>query len=175
MEHTEYIAHLQGIVQIPTVSSIRLMRARTGASLTGCTGFAGSLSFDFEKLEVTTIRKASLLFHKSSHAEKQPVIFMAHQDVVPAPPEEQWSHPHFAGEIADGCLYGRGTEDCKSVLTSEMDAITELLEEGFDPDFDIYLSFGHDEEVQCTDDKKGSVLAAKYLEDHGVQGVLYFR
>ncbi|MEE0029560.1 MAG: hypothetical protein U0I99_05185 [Dialister sp.] len=38
MEHTEYIAHLQGIVQIPTVSSVN-DASRTGASSTGCTGF----------------------------------------------------------------------------------------------------------------------------------------
>ena len=127
MEHTEYIAHLQGIVQIPTVSSVN------DVSTDWLHRFLQeAYPLIFEKLEVTTIGKASLLFHwKSSHAEKQPVIFMAHQDVVPAPHEEQWSHPPFAGEIADGCLYGRGTEDCKSVLTSEMDAITELLEEGF--------------------------------------------
>lgn len=175
MEHTEYIAHLQGIVQIPTVSSVNDASTDWSEFDRLHRFLQEAYPLIFEKLEVTTIGKASLLFHwKSSHAEKQPIIFMAHQDVVPAPHEEQWSHPPFAGEIADGCLYGRGTEDCKSVLTSEMDAITELLEEGFDPDFDIYLSFGHDEEVQCTDDKKGSVLAAKYLEDHGVKAYCIF-
>ena len=67
-----------------------------------------------------------------------------------------------------GCLWGRGAEDCKSVLTAEMDAVEELLEEGFAPDFDIYLSFGHNEEVQCTPDKKGSVLTAAYLKEQGI-------
>ena len=123
----------------------------------------------FEKLSLTRIGKASLLFHwKSENPKKEPVLFMAHQDVVPAIHEEQWSHPPFEGEVDGGCLWGRGAEDCKSVLTAEMDAVEELLEEDFAPDFDIYLSFGHNEEVQCTPDKKGSVLTAAYLKEQGI-------
>ena len=166
----KYIKHLQGIVQIPTVSSVNDAHTDWSQFDRLHQYLQEAYPLVFEKLEWTTIGKASLLFHwKSENPKKLPVLLMAHQDVVPAIHEDQWSHPPFAGEIADGCLWGRGSEDCKSVLTSEMDAITELLEEGFQPDFDIYLSFGHNEEVQCIDEKKGSVLAPKYLAEAGVK------
>lgn len=165
----QYISHLQGVVRIPTVSSVN-------DEHTDWTQFDRLHQYMqetwpaiFEKLSVTRIGRASLLFHwKSETPKKDPVLFMAHQDVVPAIHEEQWSHPPFGGEVDQGCLWGRGAEDCKSVLTAEMDAVEELLEEGFQPDFDIYLSFGHNEEVQCSPDKKGSVLTAAYLKEQGV-------
>lgn len=40
--------------------------------------------------------------------------FNGHLDVLPPQNEEEWPHPPFAGEIADGNLYGRGTVDMKS-------------------------------------------------------------
>lgn len=170
-EHTEkYVKHLQGIVQIPTVSSVNDLHTDWSQFDKLHQFLQEAYPLIFEKLEWTTIGKASLLFHwKSAHPKKMPVLFMAHQDVVPAIHEDQWRHPPFSAAIDDGCIWGRGSEDCKSVLTSEMDAITELLEEGFEPDFDIYLSFGHNEEVQCVDEKKGSVLAPKYLQEKGVK------
>lgn len=165
----KYISHLQGVVRIPTVSSVNDEHTDWSQFDRPHRYMQEAWPLVFEKMELTAIGKASLLFHwKSESRKKDPVLFMAHQDVVPAIHEEQWSHPPFGGDLADGCLWGRGAEDCKSVLTAELDAIEELLEEDFRPDFDIYLSFGHNEEVQCSPDKKGSVLTAKYLKEKGV-------
>jgi succinyl-diaminopimelate desuccinylase len=41
------------------------------------------------------------------------LCFAGHTDVVPVGEEAAWSHPPFAGEIADGVLYGRGAVDMK--------------------------------------------------------------
>ena len=77
-ENTEkYIQHLQGIVQIPTVSSVNDLH-------TDWTQFDKLHQFlqeayplICEKLEWTTIGKASLLFHwKSAHPKKMPVLFL---------------------------------------------------------------------------------------------------
>lgn len=165
----KYMSHLQGVVKIPTVSSVNDENTDWSQFDRLHQYMHEAWPLIFEKLSLTRIGKASLLFHwKSENPKKEPVLFMAHQDVVPAIHEEQWSHPPFGGEVDEGCLWGRGAEDCKSVLTAEMDAVEELLEEGFAPDFDIYLSFGHNEEVQCTPDKKGSVLTAAYLKEQGI-------
>lgn len=165
----KYMSHLQGVVKIPTVSSVNDENTDWSEFDRLHQYMQEAWPLIFEKLSLTRIGKASLLFHwKSENPKKEPVLFMAHQDVVPAIHEEQWSHPPFEGEVDGGCLWGRGAEDCKSVLTAEMDAVEELLEEGFAPDFDIYLSFGHNEEVQCTPDKKGSVLTAAYLKEQGI-------
>lgn len=165
----KYMSHLQGVVKIPTVSSVNDENTDWSQFDRLHQYMQEAWPLIFEKLSLARIGKASLLFHwKSENPKKEPVLFMAHQDVVPAIHEEQWSHPPFGGEVDGGCLWGRGAEDCKSVLTAEMDAVEELLEEGFAPDFDIYLSFGHNEEVQCTPDKKGSVLTAAYLKEQGI-------
>jgi succinyl-diaminopimelate desuccinylase len=41
------------------------------------------------------------------------LVFAGHTDVVPPGDEGRWRHPPFAGEIADGFLYGRGAVDMK--------------------------------------------------------------
>jgi succinyl-diaminopimelate desuccinylase len=41
------------------------------------------------------------------------LVFAGHTDVVPPGDEARWSHPPFAGEIADDTLYGRGAVDMK--------------------------------------------------------------
>ena len=46
----------------------------------------------------------------------KPVVLLAHLDVVPVDEEAtQWTHPPFAGQIADGFVWGRGTLDDKAM------------------------------------------------------------
>ena len=44
------------------------------------------------------------------------LVFAGHTDVVPPGDEAAWTHPPFAGEIADGALYGRGAVDMKGAI-----------------------------------------------------------
>ena len=53
------------------------------------------------------------------------VLFDAHIDTVDADAAE-WTHPPFAGEIADGKLYGRGATDMKGALAAMMAAGQQL-------------------------------------------------
>jgi succinyl-diaminopimelate desuccinylase len=39
------------------------------------------------------------------------ISFAGHTDVVPPGDEKMWRHPPFAGEVADGKLFGRGAVD----------------------------------------------------------------
>lgn len=164
-----YLRHLQQAVRIPTVST-------ENDAATDWSAFDAFHQFLQEayplihsRLEKTVIGRASLLYRwKADKARRAPVLLMAHQDVVPPGPLDQWTHAPFAADIADGCLWGRGSNDCKSLLIAECEAVEELLAEGFSPDFDIYLSFGHNEEVQAADETKGSVLAGRYLAEQGV-------
>lgn len=66
MEHTEYIDHLQGIVQIPTVSSVNDASTDWSEFDRLHRFLQEAYPLIFEKLEVTTIGKASLLFHWKS-------------------------------------------------------------------------------------------------------------
>jgi succinyl-diaminopimelate desuccinylase len=44
------------------------------------------------------------------------LVFAGHTDVVPAGTEAEWRHPPFAGEIAQGEIWGRGAVDMKGAI-----------------------------------------------------------
>jgi len=78
-----------------------------------------------------------------------PILFLAHQDVVPVEPETEkaWESPPFEGRIADGFVYGRGAMDDKGCLITVLAAAETLLSEGFQPERTIYFGFGDNEEI----------------------------
>ena len=49
---------------------------------------------------------------------KPSLMLMSHTDVVPIEDESKWDLPPFSGQIADGMVYGRGSDDCKSLTSS---------------------------------------------------------
>jgi carboxypeptidase PM20D1 len=91
----------------------------------------------------------------------QPIILMAHQDVVPITPgtEKDWKHQPFAGTVADGAVWGRGAIDDKGSLVALFEAMEALAVQGFQPKRTVYLVSGHDEEVGGT----GAAAAARVL------------
>src|SRR3974390_2599760 len=46
-------------------------------------------------------------------AGRPPLVSGGHADVVPPGDAAAWTHPPFAGEVADGMLFGRGAADMK--------------------------------------------------------------
>lgn len=82
-----------------------------------------------------------------TEAADGPLVLMAHYDVVPVDESDDWTHPPFAGVIADGIVYGRGALDDKGPLIVILEAVENLLEAGFVPARDVYLSFGGNEET----------------------------
>jgi succinyl-diaminopimelate desuccinylase len=55
------------------------------------------------------------------------LMFAGHTDVVPTGPEASWSHPPFAGEIANGTLFGRGAVDMKGGIAACVAATLDYL------------------------------------------------
>jgi succinyl-diaminopimelate desuccinylase len=53
--------------------------------------------------------------------------FAGHVDVVPPGEQTKWTHPPFAGEIADGTLYGRGAVDMKGAIACALAATLDHL------------------------------------------------
>jgi len=45
-------------------------------------------------------------------------MFMSHTDVVPVEDKSKWDYPPFSGEIVNSAVWGRGSDDCKSLTTS---------------------------------------------------------
>ncbi len=99
----------------------------------------------YEKSEKEDIA-GGLLFRIKGKSSNSPSVLMAHFDVVPVD-EEKWDSDPFGGEVKDGFLWGRGTLDTKCSLFGIMESAEALLDAGFVPENDIYLSFGCNEEV----------------------------
>ena len=78
------------------------------------------------------------------------LLLNSHYDVVPAM-EEFWTVDPWAAEIQDGKIYGRGTQDMKSVCVQYLLAIERLKKKGFTPQRTVHLSFVPDEEIGGVD------------------------
>ena len=120
------------------------------------------------------IGKAGLLYHWASPKKKKkaPVMLTTHQDVVPAL-EPGWTYPPYSGMIANGFVWGRGSSDSKSLLLAHMEALEALIEDGFVPDYDIYLGYGYNEEVGGGKNGSSAKMICQTLEQRGVRlGIL---
>ncbi len=91
---------------------------------------------------------AQLNIWAGSDPDLAPVVFLAHQDVVPAHESDGgWDFPPFEGVIKNGFVYGRGAIDDKGALIAILEAANQLAKSGFQPRRTIIFAFGHDEEV----------------------------
>ncbi|NNL67948.1 MAG: M20/M25/M40 family metallo-hydrolase [Myxococcales bacterium] len=122
-----------------------------------------------ERLEREIVSEYSLLYTwAGADAAAAPILLTSHLDVVPVPEgtESSWEQPPFAGVVADGYLWGRGTLDDKFGVLATLEAVERLLAAGFAPTRTIHLAFGHDEEIGG---EHGAGAITKRLEDQGVR------
>lgn len=145
------LARFRELLQIPTVS-------RTDESEIDWQPFDDFLAAlvrlyprTHEVLEREVVDGHSLLYRwPGARGAGDPLVLMAHLDVVPVV-EEEWDHPPFAAEIvgsgADATIHARGAIDDKGSLVAILEAVEQLVADGFTPARDVYLSFGHNEEI----------------------------
>ncbi len=118
-------------------------------------------------LRLEKIGAASLLYTwPGSDPSLAPYLLTSHLDVVPVVDAESWTHPPFAGVIADGFVWGRGTLDDKAGVVATFEALEGLAAEGFRPQRTLFVAFGHDEEVGGD---QGAELITQRLEQRGVR------
>lgn len=111
----------------------------------------------------------SLLYTwQGSNPKAQPILLMAHQDVVPIAPgtEKDWAEEPFSGVVKDGFVWGRGAWDDKGNLIAQMEAVEMLVASGYKPERTVYLAFGADEEVEGI---RGAKRIAALLKQRNVR------
>ncbi|GAA3763130.1 M20/M25/M40 family metallo-hydrolase [Streptomyces tremellae] len=86
------------------------------------------------------------------------LLIHGHTDVVPANADD-WTYDPFAGEIAEGCLWGRGAIDMKDMDAMTLAVVRDRMRSGRKPPRDIVLAFLADEEA-------GGTYGARHLVDH---------
>ncbi len=135
------------------------------------TGFRLFLENTYPEIHKTLTREIvadySLLYKwEGKDNNLNPVVLMAHQDVVPVEEATQsmWVVNPFAGELKDNFIWGRGTTDDKINLIAIMETVEKLLHENLQPERTVYLAFGHDEEIGG----KGAVAMARLLKERNI-------
>lgn len=98
------------------------------------------------------------------------LLLLSHVDVVPAP-DEGWTHDPFAGDVADGYVWGRGAVDMKAMVAMEV-AVLRLLASraraaGRDPASDPIPGLRRDVLFASTaDEEAGGQAGAGWLGAH---------
>ena len=97
----------------------------------------------------------------------RPALYMSHQDVVPVVrgTEADWVHDPFSGDLAEDCVWGRGTLDIKEMVFGILEAAEYLLGHGGRFRRTAFLAFGDDEETL----NLGALGIAETLKARGVQ------
>ena len=121
-----------------------------------------------KNLSKEVVNEHSLIYTwEGSDKTKKPLVLTAHMDVVPVDYSSmsRWDQPPFSGAISGGFIYGRGTIDDKGSLIAIMEAIENLIGQGFKPTRTVILAFGHDEEIGGDE---GAKEMSRILEQRGV-------
>jgi acetylornithine deacetylase/succinyl-diaminopimelate desuccinylase-like protein len=87
------------------------------------------------------------------------LCLLSHVDTVYATPGD-WRHDPWSGDVADGCVWGRGALDMKSQTAAEVAAAVALAREGWRPAGDLLV-------VAVVDEETGGAEGAQWLcEEH---------
>jgi len=86
---------------------------------------------------------------KGRNPDRPGLVVHGHIDVVPANAAD-WSVDPFAGDIKDGCIWGRGAVDMKNVDAMILAIVRDWAQRGYVPERDIVLAFFADEEAGMT-------------------------
>ena len=137
----EAIRHLQDLLRIDTTNP-------PGNELVAAEYLAGVLrseGYDPLVLEAAP-QRGNLIARLKGDGSLPPLLLYTHLDVVPAEPEH-WTHPPFAGEVADGFAWGRGALDMKSVAAMQLMTMLLLKRNAVALRRDVIFAATADEEI----------------------------
>ena len=104
-------------------------------------------------------KRTSVVARLEGQDQTRPALLVhGHLDVVPANAAD-WRYDPFSGEIADGCVWGRGAIDMKDMDAMMLAVVRQRLREGRPPARDVVLAFTADEEA-------GGTWGARWLVDN---------
>ncbi|MFD8529104.1 M20/M25/M40 family metallo-hydrolase [Streptosporangium canum] len=103
-------------------------------------------------------RRANVIARiEGEDSSRDALLLHGHLDVVPFDAGD-WTHHPLGGEIADGCVWGRGAVDMKNMDAMILAVVRQRLSEGRRPPRDVVLAFTADEEA-------GGTYGAQWLAD----------
>ena len=154
LEGERALEHLQALIRIDTSNPPRVERpaAEYLATLLANAGIATEI------LEKQPGRSNLIARLTGTGRGGGPLLITAHLDTVPF--GHGWTYPPLSGEIADGCVWGRGAIDMKNMAAMCVAAMCRLVRERVTLERDLIFAAVADEEAGCT-------YGSKFLvEDH---------
>ena len=92
-------------------------------------------------------KRASVIARiEGTDPSREALLIHGHLDVVPADAADWRVHP-FSGDIAEGCVWGRGAVDMKNMDAMILAVLRQRLREGRRPPRDVVVAFLADEEA----------------------------
>ncbi|MFI6321575.1 M20/M25/M40 family metallo-hydrolase [Nonomuraea sp. NPDC050556] len=103
-------------------------------------------------------KRANVIARIEGEDPSRPALLLhGHLDVVPFDASD-WKHHPLEGEVADGCVWGRGAVDMKDMDAMILAVARQRLRENRKPQRDVVLMFTADEEA-------GGAYGANFLVD----------
>ena len=135
----------RALVRIPSVNTGRMP---TGNETPVCEFARDWLAEDGIECEILerVPERGNLIARMEGTSGETGLMFMSHTDVVPVEDESKWEFPPFAATISGGRVYGRGSSDCKALLTAQLMAMRLLRRNGVRLRDSLVLASGADEE-----------------------------
>lgn len=131
----------QELVQIPSIESVPEPGAPFGKEIKKCLDKTLEIC---GKLGMKTENFDGFAGHAEYGEGDEIVGILVHVDVVPE--GSGWSHNPYGGEIADGKIYGRGTNDDKGPAAAAIYALKAVMESGVKFNRRVRIIIGCDEE-----------------------------
>lgn len=156
----KYVADLSRLIDVPTVSDAAVRDEEVFAR------FRALLPEIFPRVFASfrcELFHGSILLSHIVEGGAEPVLFMSHHDVVPE--NGQWDKQAFRASVEDGRIYGRGTLDTKGNLWAILEAVEELLGEGFVFPRSVYVESACNEETTGA----GALEISRELKKRGVR------
>ena len=167
--HDGLVATLRELIRIPSVNppdppGPELDAARAIAAMLGASGVPTTVYEPFHGRGSVVARL------RGDGTGGDPLLLLAHLDVVPAP-AGQWTHDPFAADVADGYVYGRGAVDMKDLVAMEVEVFRLLAASataaGLDPARESVPGLRRDILLAVTaDEEAGGHEGIGWLVDH---------
>jgi acetylornithine deacetylase/succinyl-diaminopimelate desuccinylase-like protein len=147
----ETLDHLRALIRLDTTNppgNERLAADYLGAALT-------RQSIEFVTIEPQPTRANLVARVAGRDRARPPLMLSSHTDVVGVE-ASRWTRDPFGAEVAEGCVWGRGSIDMKSKGAMDLGLALAIKRAGVLPSCDLIIAAVADEEA-------GSELGARYL------------
>ena len=112
-------------------------------------GFKSIETYEASDPRVPSGRRPNIIFRVKGTTNKN-LYVVTHMDTVPEGDLKAWQSPPYEPRVADGRVYGRGSEDNGQELVASLYGLKALIDNGITPECNIGLVFVSDEEYGNT-------------------------